>query len=131
LKHAYSLRFSRRSGRFKYHPVTYVAKRLSRNMLEAIDMRTVSDQPGQSAADFSAGVEQLPIEVRLASERFSFYRRRSRKDHCAVIVQNSFAGCNSIDHSCFFASGSRDMANSTRRKMEQLVARDCTESKQE
>jgi hypothetical protein len=75
LKNAYSLRFSRRSGRFEYHPVTYVARRLSRNILQAIDMRTVGDQPGQSAADFSAGVEQLAIDARFARDGFFFSLR--------------------------------------------------------
>jgi hypothetical protein len=90
LKNAYSLRFSRRSGRFKYHPVTYVAKRLSRNILQATDMRAVGNQSGPSAADFRAGVEQLPIDARLARERFSVRRRRSPKDRCVVIVPKRF-----------------------------------------
>jgi hypothetical protein len=46
LKDAYSLRFSRRYGRFKSHPVTYVAKRLSRNKLEAIESQAVRDDRG-------------------------------------------------------------------------------------
>jgi hypothetical protein len=71
LKNAYSLRFSRRSGRFEYHPVTYVARRLSRNILHAIDVRAVRDQSRKSAGDL--GIEQLSIETRSARDLFFLF----------------------------------------------------------
>jgi hypothetical protein len=90
LENAYSLRFFPvATDGFKYHPVTYVVRRSSRNKLEAIDARDARDgsrHAAQSTNHFDICVERLSTGAP-ANDRILLRKRsRSHKPHRAVML---------------------------------------------